>query len=103
MFFVFIYPELRLDKLSITSAVGSLHQVLRSGNASCASSFEKLVLERAFSKNGKDKKLSVKVTRKDPNRGPQNQHKYILQQKYVVAGKKLPYTQQSYFIFKLQT
>ena len=48
MFFVFIYPELRLDKLSITSAVGSLHQVLRSGNASCATSFEKFVRKGLF-------------------------------------------------------
>ena len=29
--------------------------------------------------------------RKDPNRGPQNWQKYILQQKNVVAGKNLPY------------
>ena len=26
----------------------------------------------------------MKVTRKDPNRGPQNQHKYILQQKNLL-------------------
>ena len=42
--------------------------------------------------NFKDmKELFVKVTRKDPNRGPQNWQKYILQPKNVVAGKNLPY------------
>ena len=42
--------------------------------------------------NFKDpKKLFVIVMRKDPNRGPQNRQKDILQQKNVVAGKNLPY------------
>ena len=42
--------------------------------------------------NFKDKKkICVKVMRKDPNRGRQNQQKYILQQKHVVAGKNMPY------------
>ena len=41
--------------------------------------------------NVKDmKELFVKVTRKDPNRGPQNCQKDILQQKNGVAGKNLP-------------
>ena len=37
------------------------------------------------------KKIFAIVMRKDPNRGPKNWQKYILQQKNVVAGKNLPY------------
>ena len=42
--------------------------------------------------NFKDQKKKFgMIRRKDPNRGPQNCQKYILQQKNVVAGKNLPY------------
>ena len=37
------------------------------------------------------KRLFVIVIWKDPNRAPQNLQKYILQQKYVAAGRNLPY------------
>ena len=47
--------------------------------------------------NFKNKKeLFVKVIRKDLNRGPQNQPKYILQQKNFVAGMNLPYALKLY-------
>ena len=47
--------------------------------------------------NFKDmKELFAKVTRKDPNRGPQNCQKDILQQKNVVAGKNLSYANMSH-------
>ena len=39
------------------------------------------------------KKIFGIVMRKDPNKGPQNWQKYILQQKNFVAGKNLPYMQ----------
>ena len=42
--------------------------------------------------NFEDKtKIFVMLKRKDPNRGPQNRQKCILQQKNVVAGKNMPY------------